>query len=153
MSRRAIQGFEALRNDNGSGWKQGAKGNEKIMVTNNNIPDYHRARKPTSRGTQTGPTESYTWSSSPQRKTTSNALQTLRSRSTSPKEMAMDTTPSVPGCICNREHTSVACCSCGLMLAGRVRIQCPSHPNTIHLMDVERCPECCSATLTELRTT
>ncbi|XP_011666912.1 uncharacterized protein CG13380-like [Strongylocentrotus purpuratus] len=149
MSRKAIQEFEARRNDYRGGWMKGAKGNEKVMLTNNNLPNY-TVRSPTSRGTQTNQAESRTWSSSPPRKTPSPAL---HYRSKSPQERAMDAPAPVQGCICYREHTSVACCSCGLMLVGRVRMQCPCHPNTIHLMDVERCPECCSATLTELRTT
>ncbi|XP_072177397.1 uncharacterized protein [Diadema setosum] len=77
-------------------------------------------------------------------------LQESRMTLTPTKRQAL---PNARGCICNREHTNVACCSCGLVLEGRVRLQCPRHPNTIHLMDVERCPECCSTTLSELRIT
>ncbi|XP_072025618.1 uncharacterized protein [Amphiura filiformis] len=53
-------------------------------------------------------------------------------------------------CICNRNFTEISCVSCGMTFEGRVRTPCPRHPNTIHLMDMDRCPVCRATNLTEV---
>ncbi|XP_022080811.1 CASP-like protein 4A1 [Acanthaster planci] len=56
-----------------------------------------------------------------------------------------------PRCICHRDHCKIICYICGKTQIGRVRMQCPEHPNTIHLMDYDRCPDCKGVNLTEMR--
>ena len=52
--------------------------------------------------------------------------------------------PSLIGnpCICNRQIAKVLCTMCGYLLKGRARLNCPRHPNVVHLMDVTNCPNC-----------
>ncbi|XP_069129326.1 uncharacterized protein [Argopecten irradians] len=50
--------------------------------------------------------------------------------------------PCYVECICNREMKTVLCRSCGMTFKGRVRRTCALHPNEIHLMDLECCPNC-----------
>ncbi|XP_060062611.1 uncharacterized protein LOC132543158 [Ylistrum balloti] len=45
-------------------------------------------------------------------------------------------------CICNRDIKTILCRSCGMTFKGRVRRTCLMHPNNIHLMDLECCPNC-----------
>ncbi|XP_035682220.1 uncharacterized protein LOC118419753 [Branchiostoma floridae] len=46
-------------------------------------------------------------------------------------------------CICNREPTTVLCKMCGKLFEGRAQqMECPVHPNIIHLMDHALCPAC-----------
>ncbi|XP_038046465.1 DNA-directed RNA polymerase II subunit RPB1-like [Patiria miniata] len=61
------------------------------------------------------------------------------------------TRPTSPRCICHRDHSKIMCYVCGKTQVGRVRMQCPEHPNTIHLMDYDRCPVCKAVNLAEMR--
>ncbi|XP_019621702.1 PREDICTED: uncharacterized protein CG13380-like [Branchiostoma belcheri] len=48
-----------------------------------------------------------------------------------------------PHCICNRDPTTVLCKMCGKLFEGRAQqMECPIHPNIIHLMDHALCPAC-----------
>ncbi|XP_074651273.1 uncharacterized protein LOC141906028 [Tubulanus polymorphus] len=46
----------------------------------------------------------------------------------------------VDRCSCNRPIKSVLCQACGHCFKGRLRLVCLEHPNLIHLMDLECCP-------------
>ena len=52
-------------------------------------------------------------------------------------------------CVCNRTPRNIVCRACGHAFQGRVRSACPKHPNIIHLMDTECCPNCWAAQLKE----
>ncbi|XP_032233383.1 uncharacterized protein CG13380 [Nematostella vectensis] len=45
-------------------------------------------------------------------------------------------------CKCLRKAGVIRCLQCGHEFTGRRRIQCPLHPNLIHLMDFRECPRC-----------
>ncbi|XP_071793257.1 uncharacterized protein [Asterias amurensis] len=53
-------------------------------------------------------------------------------------------------CICQRAQCKVLCSICKQASRGRVRLQCPQHPHTIHLMDYDCCPTCKAVNLTEV---
>ena len=52
---------------------------------------------------------------------------------------------------CNRPPTEVVCNSCGHLMTGRVRQNCPAHSLTIQLMDHIQCPKCFSTRLQEFQ--
>ncbi|OWF54328.1 uncharacterized protein CG13380-like [Mizuhopecten yessoensis] len=56
-------------------------------------------------------------------------------------------------CICNREMKTVLCRSCGMTFKGRVRRTCLLHPNNIHLMDLDCCPNCKASHIKEFAET
>ncbi|XP_013382250.1 uncharacterized protein LOC106153030 [Lingula anatina] len=54
-------------------------------------------------------------------------------------------------CCCNRSVKNIVCRACGHIFQGRVRRQCHLHPKTIHLMDMDCCPNCKATHLKEFR--
>uniref|UniRef100_A0A8W8KPX4 Uncharacterized protein n=1 Tax=Magallana gigas TaxID=29159 RepID=A0A8W8KPX4_MAGGI len=56
-------------------------------------------------------------------------------------------------CICDRKVMTVLCRSCGMTFQGRVRQRCLFHPNSIHLMDLECCPNCRATQIKEFTET
>lgn len=45
-------------------------------------------------------------------------------------------------CTCQRHMKNILCQACGNVFFGRIRTMCLLHPNVIHLMDLECCPNC-----------
>ena len=58
--------------------------------------------------------------------------------------------PGGAGCGCLRPVQLVLCRTCGKTGRGRVRQQCKVHPNSIYLLDMDRCKECRGEELQEL---
>ncbi|KAK3099524.1 hypothetical protein FSP39_005716, partial [Pinctada imbricata] len=74
----------------------------------------------------------------------------------SPGPAISPSSPVSPGplvCICDRHVKMVLCRSCGMTLKGRVRQRCKLHPNNIHLMDLDVCPNCKASHLMEFAET
>ncbi|CAH1777345.1 unnamed protein product, partial [Owenia fusiformis] len=69
--------------------------------------------------------------------------------STSSRSRHSSTSSLSEECNCNRGQKLIGCQACGHMLNGRIRTMCVQHPNVIHLMDLEVCPNCRSASLKE----
>ncbi|XP_033744031.1 uncharacterized protein LOC117329911 [Pecten maximus] len=84
-----------------------------------------------------------------------NAMSFVRSSNQGPGSPArpMMMEPCKVECICNREMKTVLCRSCGMTFKGRVRRICLIHPNNIHLMDLECCPNCKASHIKEFTET
>ncbi|XP_041359241.1 uncharacterized protein LOC121375714 [Gigantopelta aegis] len=54
-------------------------------------------------------------------------------------------------CVCERPVRTILCRSCGYIFPGRLRVCCPVHQTTIHLMDINCCPNCRAVHLKEFK--
>jgi len=56
----------------------------------------------------------------------------------------------VKDCPCLRPLRLIMCADCGVTFAGRVRVECPTHPRALFLQDVSSCTSCKQADISKL---